>query len=471
MSDFSKIIIFASENQCIKMAYLRRLIDGYLSEWKNSSDHKPLLLRGARQVGKSSAVKHLGKAFKYYAEVNFEKQKSISSFFQGDIDVRLICSKISAVLQVPIIPGETLLFLDEIQECKEAIMALRFFREDYPELHVISAGSLLEFALEEIPTFGVGRIHSLFMYPLTFDEFLWATSNDGLMTLRDVADCDIPLDIALHDKLCDLLRIYMIVGGMPEAVVKWVETSDFSKCAAVHNDILLAYEDDFNKYNKRISPELLRSTMRSVCHQIGEKFSYSAVSRDIRSYQIQESLDLLTLAGLVTPVVCSAANALPLDAESNNKYHKYLFIDTGLLLSLLQLENEQGTELIELILSGSPQDVSNKGQITEMLVGLEFIRYKNPIQRYKLYYWQKNGTSIAEVDYVIAKNAKIIPVEVKSGTRGGMKSLWMFMREKSISEAYRISLENFGKLVYTDVSANGEERLLKIVPLYAVSKI
>lgn len=168
------------------MEYIDRIIDKYLEEWKDSSAHKPLLLRGARQVGKSSAVRHLGRLFENFAEVNFERLKSVHSFFEGDIDVRLITAKLSKFLNVDIVPGKTLLFFDEIQECPQAIMALRFFWEDLPELHVVAAGSLLEFTLEELPTFGVGRIRSLFMYPLTFDEFLVATGNNGLLAGAEV---------------------------------------------------------------------------------------------------------------------------------------------------------------------------------------------------------------------------------------------------------------------------------------------
>ena len=151
--------------------YIQRNIDAQLLSWKEDVMRKPLLIRGARQVGKSSAIRHFGKEFKYFAEVNFERHKAVKSFFQGDVDVHLIVQKIASYINVPIEEGKTLLFLDEIQECPEAIMALRFFKEDYPELHVVAGGSLLEFTLQELPTFGVGRIHSLFMYPMTFDEF------------------------------------------------------------------------------------------------------------------------------------------------------------------------------------------------------------------------------------------------------------------------------------------------------------
>ena len=234
--------------------YIDIIIDKYLEEWKDSSAHKPLLLRGARQVGKSSAVRHLGRLFENFAEVNFERLKSVHSFFEGDIDVRLITAKLSKFLNVDIVPGKTLLFFDDIQECPQAIMALRFFWEDLPELHVVAAGSLLEFTLEELPTFGVGRIRSLFMYPLTFDEFLVATGNGGLLAARRSARPTSPLDSAFHDRLVEQFRIYMLVGGMPEAVTSWVATHNFERCRRIHNDIILTYEDDFNKYRRRISP-------------------------------------------------------------------------------------------------------------------------------------------------------------------------------------------------------------------------
>ena len=186
-------------------------------------------------------TKYSLKQFHYFAEVNFERDQSICTFFKGDLNVRLIVSKLSNYLQTPIIAGKSLLFLDEIQACPEAIMALRFFKEEYPELHVVAAGSLLEFALQEIPTFGVGRIRSLFMYPMTFDEFLSAMGMEGLIAMRQAADASHPLDAPFHDKLIELFRIYMLVGGMPEAVATWKATSDFLQCQQVHNDILLTF--------------------------------------------------------------------------------------------------------------------------------------------------------------------------------------------------------------------------------------
>ena len=453
------------------MKYFNRAIDRYLQEWSNETERKPLLLRGARQVGKSSAVRHLGATFRHFAEVNFEKHKGAKLFFDGDIDVRLIVSKLATYINVPIIAGETLLFLDEIQECPEAIMALRFFKEEYPELHVIAAGSLLEFTLRELPTFGVGRIHSLFMYPMTFDEFAEATGNSGLMDVRNQSDSHTPLDVPFHNKLVELLRIYLLVGGMPEAVAAWCETMDFGKCHKIHEDILLTYEDDFSKYKKRVDPQLLRTTMHGVCHQIGNVLSFSAISREHRSQQIREALSLLTLAGMVIPVSSCHGNELPLDAEANNLRAKYLFIDTGLMLTLLQLDGASSNQLIDLIMTGSPQDLVNKGRIAEMFAGLEMIRYKEPIQRQRLFFWEQSGKSIAEVDYIEALDAQVVPIEVKSSTQGGMKSLWEFMRQKNSSSAIRCSLENFGSFDYADTQADNAIRHVTICPLYAISQI
>ena len=453
------------------MKYISRSIDKTLEEWKESTTHKPLLLRGARQVGKSSAVRHLGTQFKYFAEVNFESAKSIATFFKGDLDVKLISSKISNYIQVPIIPGQTLLFLDEIQACPEAIMALRFFKEDYPELHVIAAGSLLEFALQSLPTFGVGRIHSVFMYPMTFDEFLVAMDMGGLLAMRREATATHPLDAPFHDKLVNLFRTYLMVGGMPEAVATWRETTDFLKCQQVHQDIILTYEDDFNKYGRRVNPELLRLTLHGVCHQIGQKLTFSRISEGYRSAQIREALNLLTLAGLVIPVVGTSANGVPLDAESDEKRAKYLFLDSGLLLAILHLDGQLGHDLIKLIMTATPQDLINKGSITEMVAGLEISRYKSPVMRPRLFYWEKTGNSIAEIDYLSIRSMKVLPIEIKAGTQGGMKSLWIFMRDKHLNNAVRCSLENFGAFDYIDHDDDNAIRHVDICPLYALSQL
>ena len=455
----------------VMQEYIQRNIDVELLEWKNNPMRKPLLLRGARQVGKSSAVRHFGKEFKYFAEVNFERHKAVKTFFQGDIDIRLIAQKIAKYINVTIEEGETLLFLDEIQECPEAIMALRFFKEDYPGLHVIAAGSLLEFTLQELPTYGVGRIHTLFMYPMTFDEFLKANDENGLIDMKGQADSRHPLDDAFHEKLVEYFRIYLLVGGMPEAVLAWIKTHDFNQCSRVQEDIILTYDDDFSKYKKRVSPDLLRTTMRGICHQPGEKITFKQISAGYRSSQIREAVRLLTLAGLTTPVVATSGNGIPLDAEANEKNMKILFLDSGLLLTVLQLEGNLAQHLIEQIMTGNPQELVNKGGLVEMVAGLEILRNKPCVQRQRMFYWEKSGNSIAEIDYLDIFNLKVTPIEIKSGTQGGMKSLWLFMREKHLTEAIRCSFENFGEFSYTDSQADNAVRHITIVPLYALENL
>lgn len=451
--------------------YIQRNIDVELLEWKDNPMRKPLLLRGARQVGKSSAVRHFGKEFQFFAEVNFERHKTVKTFFQGDIDIRLIVQKIAIYINVPIEEGKTLLFLDEIQECPEAIMALRFFKEDYPGLHVIAAGSLLEFTLQELPTFGVGRIHTLFMYPMTFDEFLNANNENGLISMKKQADSQHPLDAAFHEKLIEYFRIYLLVGGMPEAVLTWIKTHNFNQCSHIQEDIILTYEDDFSKYKKRVSPDLLRTTLHGICHQPGEKITFKQISADYRSSQIREAVRLLTLAGLVIPVIATSGNGIPLDAEANEKNMKILLLDSGLLLSVLQLEGNLAQHLVDLIMTGSPQDLVKKGGLVEMVAGLELLRNKPCVQRQKMFYWEKSGNSIAEIDYLDTFHLKVTPIEIKSGTQGGMKSLWQFMREKRLTEAIRCSFENFGEFTYTDPQADNAERHITIIPLYALDNL
>lgn len=451
--------------------YIQRNIDVELLEWKDNPMRKPLLLRGARQVGKSSAVRHFGKEFQFFAEVNFERHKTVKTFFQGDIDIRLIVQKIAIYINVPIEEGKTLLFLDEIQECPEAIMALRFFKEDYPGLHVIAAGSLLKFTLQELPTFGVGRIHTLFMYPMTFDEFLNANNENGLISIKRQADSQHPLDAAFHEKLIEYFRIYLWVGGMPEAVLAWIKTHNFNQCSHIQEDIILTYEDDFSKYKKRVSPDLLRTTLHGICHQPGEKITFKQISADYRSSQIREAVRLLTLAGLVIPVIATSGNGIPLDAEANEKNMKILLLDSGLLLSVLQLEGNLAQHLVELIMTGSPQDLVNKGGLVEMVAGLELLRNKPCVQRQKMFYWEKSGNSIAEIDYLDTFHLKVTPIEIKSGTQGGMKSLWQFMREKRLTEAIRCSFENFGEFTYTDPQADNAKRHITIIPLYALDNL
>lgn len=451
--------------------YYERIIDRYLSEWATRPIHKPILLRGARQVGKSTAVRHLGESFKYYVEINLEKQSNYTDLFKKDLDVTRIVPQMAAMCGTPIVPNETLLFIDEIQESQEAIMALRYFKEDMPNLHVIAAGSLLEFVLDEIPTFGVGRIHSMYMFPMTFDEFLLANGEQLLLDARGQANIDAPLPTPLHEKLIGLMRTFMLVGGMPESVVKWVQTHDFLQCQEVQDDIITGYEADFPKYKKKVDPQLLIATMKSAATQATKKFVYSRVPGEYKTAEVKKALDLLIKAGILVPVTHSSGNGLPLGDEADESIRKILLLDTGLMLRLLNMTMGDTSAITAQILTATAADLVNKGPMAEMLAGLELLHYLTPNLHHDLYYWvrqAKNAT--AEIDYLLSRNMKVLPFEVKAGVQGGMKSLWDFMREKKLDQAVRCSLENFGKFDYIDAEAEGAVRHVEVYPLYALSQ-
>lgn len=451
--------------------YYERIIDRYLSEWATRPIHKPILLRGARQVGKSTAVRHLGESFKYYVEINLEKQSNYIDLFKKDLDVTRIVPQMAAMCGTPIVPNETLLFIDEIQESQEAIMALRYFKEDMPNLHVIAAGSLLEFVLDEIPTFGVGRIHSMYMFPMTFDEFLLANGEQLLLDARGQANIDAPLPAPLHEKLIGLMRTFMLVGGMPESVVKWVQTHDFLQCQEVQDDIITGYEADFPKYKKKVDPQLLIATMKSAATQATKKFVYSRVPGEYKTAEVKKALDLLIKAGVLVPVTHSSGNGLPLGDEADESIRKILLLDTGLMLRLLNMTMGDTSAITAQILTATAADLVNKGPMAEMLAGLELLHYLTPNLHHDLYYWVRQAkNSTAEIDYLLSRDMKVLPFEVKAGVQGGMKSLWDFMREKKLKQAVRCSLENFGKFDYVDAEAEGAIRHVDVYPLYALSQ-
>ena len=452
--------------------YYRRNVDAHLMEWSQREEHKPLLLRGARQVGKSTAVRHLGERFSTYVEINFERNPEYKALFASNLDVGRICAQMSAMYGKSIVPGKTLLFLDEIQECREAVMALRFFWEDMPMLHVVAAGSLLEFALDELPAFGVGRIHSLYMHPMTFDEFLLADGRQLLLEARDWSSARAPLPEPLYGQLVELFRTYMIVGGMPEAVASWVEHQDFVRCQEIQDDILTGYEDDFPKYRKRVNTELLRATLRSVASQITRKFVYVEAGAGYKAADVRRALDLLCMAGLVIPVTHTDANGLPLGSEADGSFRKMLFLDSGLLLRMLNMTVGSVAEITTLILTANVADLVNKGSMAEMVAGLEIVRNQTPNLKYELHYWARQARgSQAEIDYVVARDSHVLPIEVKAERQGGMKSLWGFMRDKQLTEAVRCSLENFGEFTFTDTKAHDAVRHVTICPLYALSQL
>lgn len=450
--------------------YIERSVDSLLLEWKNSSSLKPLLLRGARQVGKSWAVKHLGETFDYFIEVNFEKRPDMKDVFEKVHDVHELANSLSMLYGKPVEPGKTLIFLDEIQDSPDAIRSLWSFKEDYPDLHVVAAGSLLEFALKELPSFGVGRIRSLFVYPFSFDEFLIAEGKSSWVEAKKEVRSDKPLLTALHNSLVQYYRTFLMVGGMPASVAAWVNSHDYRQCQTELDDIQLTYYDDFVKYAKKVDPTLLRNTLQSVILQIGNKFVYSKVEGAYRAEKVKKALGLLCDAGIIKRVSHTAANGLPLGAETNDKFRKYIYLDSGLLLRILDMDLGSARQLTELIIAGTAEDLVNKGGLAEMVLGWELVKYNNPRSQHDLYYWENtdDGTR-SEVDYIIARDMKVLPIECKAGTSGKMKSLHVFMRQKHLTEAIRCSLENFSQLENQDRQDEDAIRRITINPLYAIS--
>ena len=437
-----------------KMKYLERAIDGELKNWSESENHKPLLLRGARQVGKTSAVRHLGERFKHYVEIDLNDRQDLHTLFEKGYSPQQICQQLSVILDTPIEEGNTLLFFDEIQACPAAINRLRYFYEKMPLLHVIAAGSLLEFALRDLPSFGVGRIRSLFMYSFSFQEFLWALDKRTLADMVVQATPEDPLPELIHAKALEYLRVFLVIGGMPECVARYVETGSMLKCQQILSELMISYQDDFKKYHEKIPVNVLRDVLRSVALQGQGKFVYTQVGSDYRTPVVKEALDMLCMAGLIYTVVHTDSNGVPLYAEAKEKYKRYIFMDTGLLQRTLELD------LTDILVSDDIKLV-NRGALAEVFVGNELVKSRPPYLNDNLYCWHREKkNSNAEVDYVVSRKGRIYPIEVKAGVRGTMQSMRIFMDAKQLDKGIRTSLENFGE--FDDIL---------IYPLYAIGNI
>lgn len=433
---------------------MRRTIAKQLIQWKEANERKVLLLRGARQVGKTFAVRELGKTFTNFVEVNFEVNPEISAFFNQNLEPNRICRELSAFFGTPIVESETLLFFDEIQACPNAISALRFFYENKPGLHVIAAGSLLEFALAELPSFGVGRVRSLFMYPMSFSEYLMAHQMDQYVEMIRNASPDNPLNPVFHEKLNDYFRKFLLTGGMPEVVKQVAENNSLYDALNVLSDLALSIRDDFSKYHKRVPESRVREVFASIVEQAGAKFVYSNVVAKASLPQVKDTLELLFKAGLAYPIYHTSANGLPLGAQMDPKKFKVLLYDTGIFQHILGLNIREYLVVEEM-------DMVNKGGLAEIYAGLELIKASTIYDKAQLFYWHRQErASNAEVDFVIVQNNEIVPVEIKSGYRGKMQSIRLFMKEKGLNRGIRSSLENFGR-----------DGNIEIVPLYAISTL
>lgn len=436
------------------MEYIERKIDSELRKWRDSEHRMPLLIRGARQVGKTSSVRHLGESFEHYVEIDLNEHRELHGLFSQMLTPQEICRQISYIVNKPLEAGKTLLFIDEIQACPEAINKLRYFYEQYPELHLIAAGSLLEFVLADLPSFGVGRVRSLFMYPLSFEEFLCANGEKLLVEAYQSASPEIPLVEIVHNKLLQRVNTFMLTGGMPKVVAEYIENQDLRNCQLILNDLVVSYKDDFKKYRKRISEERLTIVLESVARQHSGKFVYSNVNDNLSLSQVKLTLELLIKAGLVYPVVHSASNGIPLGAETNERYQRMAIFDTGILLRML------GLNLAEIFTQGI-ENFTNKGPLAEIFVATELVKNSSCYEPARLYCWHRESKdSQAEVDFVIQKGTSIVPIEVKAGTRGSMQSLRLFLSEKKSPYGVRTSMENFA--CYGNI---------KVYPQYAISNI
>ncbi len=433
---------------------MKRLINYHLKQWVKHSHRKPLILRGARQVGKTHVIRQLSNDFEDYVEINFELNPRVKEIFEQDLEPERILNALSLIAGKRIIPGKSLLFLDEIQEAPRAITALRYFYENLPNLHVIAAGSLLDFALDSISV-PVGRITFLYMHPMSFMEFLKAIKQEILIEEILNHKIDTPITEPIHDKLLEYLGVYMAVGGMPEAVKCWIETKDITECVNVQHALANTYRQDFLKYSKRLQLKYINLLFEKIPSQLGNPIKYSNFSQEYRKRELEPCLELLNKANIIQKVLHSSGNGLPLGAEASLDKFKLIFLDIALSQAIL------GSDYKEWILKPQ-QEFVNKGAMTEAFVGQELLAYSNPARQPQLYYWLREARgSTAEIDYLIQHNQSIIPLEVKSKFGGSLKSLHLFLQthEKS-SYGIRFSIHNYS--VYEHIHS---------YPLYAVAGI
>lgn len=433
---------------------MKRFIESQLEYWKTVPYRKPLLLRGARQVGKTYIVQQFGKQFSSFVQINCEEQPDVRSIFEKDLDAQRIMRDLAFFTKTKIIPGQTLLFIDEIQKIPEAITALRYFYERIPELHVIAAGSLLDFAIEEVGI-PVGRVESLYLYPLSFLEFLLAMGNDILVDEILAHPANEPLAEPVHNQLLALVGEYMAIGGMPGIVDCWITTKNATRCFELQHAILDTYRNDFVKYAKKHQVKYVDLIFKTIPQQLGRKFKFSLVEGEYRKRELAPALDLLVTAGIAHTVMQTPGQGLPLGAHADPQNYKVLFLDVALSQALL------GLEVQEWFLNPL-QQLANKGEITETFVGQELLAYGNAHAKNQLYYWQRNvPNSAAEIDYLIQKKEHIIPIEVKSGTGTALKSLNLFLQSHPQTPyGIRLSTHNYS-----------EQEKLKSLPLYAIAAL
>ena len=425
---------------------MRRFISTKLADWASSSRRKPLLVRGARQVGKTYSINELGRsAFQNTVVIDLERNRAWHRVFERDLDARRIVAELEVVASAKIEAKKTLLFIDEIQACPHAIMALRYFYEEMPELHVVAAGSLLEFAFSEI-SIPVGRIQYLEMRPLTFAEYLWAIGNDpGAEAILSVPRA---LPEATHSHLLEELKRYCFIGGMPESVLAYSSSKSIQEAFSVQKELCEAYRQDFSKYAPRSDPRCLDEVLMAVAQNVGHQVKYAKLVESFSGPTIKAAFDLLCTARVIKRVPSAKPTGLPLGRTASPKRFKAILVDVGLWQHLcgMQASTEYAKgELLNIY----------RGAMAEQLVGQEL----TAAQEGELYYWARDArNSSAELDYLTVVGGEIHGVEVKSGAAGRLRSLHMMQQEHpQTGDGFVFSMAPYAEV---------PEQKLKFIPLY-----
>ena len=440
-----------------------------LLKWINKPQRKPLIIRGARQVGKSTLVTTLAeKTGRFCLTLNFERNPELKDFFT-DKNPRKIIEILSLYSKRNLDPATTLLFLDEAQAAPQVLEILRYFYEEYPEFPVIAAGSLLDFALEK-PEFSmpVGRIEYFYMGPLSFEDFLMALGEKNLVEWIQTVSVKDKIPLPIHQQCIDLVKQFWLIGGMPAVVAHFAEYHDFQEIDNIKQNILHTYQDDFHKYGRIKQLPLLRQVFSSIPRLVGQKIKYINIDPHSKSTQIREGLDALNLAGIIHLVMHTQANGIPLGSQVDPKTFKAIFLDIGLQCAALGLNQLD-------IIKGPDWAWVNRGSLAEQFVGQSLLKLSASYQPPQLFYWvRENAQAKAEVDYVVQMQNQIIPVEVKAGKTGTLKSLHYFMSEKERHLAVRFNtdvpsyLQNTAKLTNQEVSISYD---LLSLPFYLAEQL
>jgi len=430
---------------------MRRSIYTRLLEWKSSTERKPLLLQGARQVGKTYIVREFGKnEYNDFVHLNFERDPDLKQLFQGKIDPFKIIEEIGFYANRKITAKNTLIFFDEIQECEEAITALKYFNEEAADYHLIAAGSLLGVAVGKSRSFPVGKVNFLTMYPMSFGEFLWAY-NENLLFERILKNKDFdPFSKVIHEKLIDYLKIYLFLGGMPEVIDNYITNKDISWARNIQNEIVKAYHNDFSKYSTSSEAVKTREIWHSIPFQLArenKKFKYNDVRKKARASHFESSIEWLHQAGLIYISYNISAPKLPISGYADRSKFKVYMLDTGLLGALLNVSPQ-------IIIQPNQLFKEFNGAFIENFVASELT---NTFNR-ELYYWTSRGTS--EVDFIISKDDMVLPIEVKSGTSRNLKSLQVYAEKYMPEKTIRTSPRNY----------HSQDKFVNL-PLYALFSI